>query len=157
MNANVDSAALEEVRRLLAKHPRMHGYYLLKLVELPPSWRDDAEAALTSAFQSLDDHEWPPAGQRPVEQAWSDYEVSEEIAKSRTISALIGGGAIGHSRDTIARDQAAQIWAAFRAIFASTPQFFCGVGLGDSAYAYLDGAILVDEAKAGCLCVIEDD
>ena len=156
-NNEISLGSIEEIRGLLANHPRIHGYYLLQLVQLPPSWQDDEEASLTEAFQSLDDHEWPPPELRPAEQSWSDYEVTELIAKRRTISSLIGGREVGHSRDTIDPQLASQIWDAFRAIFGSAPRFFCGVGLGDSAYVYLDGAILVGDNKAGCMCVVEDD
>lgn len=156
-NIEVNSAPIEEIRGVLANHPRMHGYYLLKLVELAPSWRDDEDAALSDAFQSLDDHEWRPREQRPADQSWSGYEVAESTAKQRTISALVGGREVGHSRDTIDPQLASRIWDAFRASFGAAPRFFCGVGLGDSAYVYLDGAILVDDSKAGCLCVVEDD
>lgn len=148
---------LDEIRGTLAACPRMHGYYLLKVVDLPAGWQSDEEMALTTAFQALDDHEWPNPEHRPEDQLWSDYEVAEEVAQERAIAALVGGNLVGHSRDTIERTLASEIWLRFRELFSPSARFFVGLGLGDSEYVFSEGAIVVDEARAGCLCVVEGD
>jgi hypothetical protein len=57
-----------------------------------------------------------------------------------------------------------QLWAdyevdegRFRALFSFGTRFFLGVGLGDSGYVFQRGAVLVDDEKAGCLCVVVND
>jgi hypothetical protein len=149
--------ALREIRNDLAIHPRVHGYYLVKMVELEAGWQSDEEAALTGAFECLDDREWPVPELRPADQRWTDYEVAERVAEERAIDALVGGASIGHTRETIARTQATEIWRRFRGLFSPTARFFVGVGLGNSSFVSSDGAIVVDEARAGCLCIIESD
>lgn len=149
--------ALEDLRRAVARYPRRRGYYLVNLVALPEKWVDDEEVALTEAMQALDDQRWPPPEDRPDDQRWVDYEVSELRAAAHVVAALVGGPEIGHARDTIPKAEARAIWEAFRASFATNARFFIGVGLGDFRYVYQRGAVVVDNRKAGCLCVIEND
>lgn len=49
--------ALDKIRDDLAAYPRVSGYYLVKMVELDAAWQNQEEAALTIAFQALDDRE----------------------------------------------------------------------------------------------------
>ena len=156
----VDSASsesFEHLRRVVARYPRMRGYYLLKVAPLPQNWREDEELVLTEAIESLDDHPWPPPEARPHDQRWVDYEVSELAAAAHVIAKLVGGLEIGHARETIPMAEARPIWEAFRALFSANARFFLGVGLGDSKYVFQHGAVVVDDHKAGCLCVIEND
>ncbi|XXX79864.1 hypothetical protein WMF30_13925 [Sorangium sp. So ce134] len=148
---------LDELRSALAAYPRSYGYYLVKMVALDARWREDEETALTAAFQALDDHEWPAPELRPNDQTWADYEVIERRARELTVDALVGGAAVGHARDTIDRQEALALWLRFRGLFAPQARFFCGVGFGDSNYVFSGGAVIVDDVKAGCLFIIEND
>ena len=154
---SVSSESFEQLCRVIARHPRMRGYYLLKVVPLPQNWREDEEVVLTEAIQSLDDHAWPPPEARPADQRWVDYEVSELAAAAHVIAALVGGLEIGHARETMPMAEARPIWEAFRALFSTNARFFLGVGLGDPKYVFQHGAVVADDHKAGCLCVIEND
>lgn len=157
MAGHVGWEELEDVRRAVARYPRRSGYYLVNLVSLPENWVEDEEVALTEAIQALDDQRWPPPEERPDDQRWVDYEVSELQAAAHVVAALVGGPEIGHARDTIPNAEARAIWETFRALFATNARFFVGVGLGDFRYVYQQGAVMVDDRRAGCLCVIEND
>jgi len=157
MAGSVDSESLDQLRHTLGQYPRMHGYYLLNLVPLPLGWRDDEEGSLTTAFEALDDQTWAPPELRPKDQLWVDSEVEEAKARVHAIEALVGGGAVGHSRDTVPQGDAFAIWKRFRDLFLPEVRFFIGLGLGDSAYVYQQGVVVVDDEKAGCLYVVEND
>ena len=157
MAASVDSESLDQLRDNLERHPRMHGYYLLNFVPLPVDWQGDEEASLTKAFEALDDQTWKPPELRPKDQLWMDYEVDEARARAHAVEALVGGGAVGHTRDTVSERDSSTIWKRFRDLFSLEARFFIGLGLGDPAYTFQHGAIVVDNQKAGCLCVIEGD
>jgi hypothetical protein len=60
---------IDELQATLAKFPRMHGYYLLNLVDI--EWTDDENASLDVIMQRLDDHAWPPREQHPTPD-WID-------------------------------------------------------------------------------------
>jgi hypothetical protein len=130
---------------------------LLNVVPLPANWREDEEAALTRAFEALDNHPWAPPEQRPSDELWTDYEAREAAARAHVAAALIGGRDVGHSRDTIPEGTAHAFWTRFRDLFLADARFFLGVGLGDPAYVHLQGVVAVDDDKAGCLCVVEGD
>lgn len=153
----VDSESPRQLRRALDSYPRMHGYYLLNFVPLASGWRDEEEASLSAAFEALDDQPWPPPELRPNDQRWVDYEVDEVSARAHAVEALLGGRAVGHAMDTVPEPEALKIWEAFRGLFSPDARFFTGVGLGDSAYVFQSGVVVVDDVKAGCLCVIEND
>lgn len=157
MVAACGSESFEGIRRVLARYPRMRGYYLLNVVPLPENWAEHEETLLTEAIEALDDHEWPPVEARPADQRWVDYEVSELVAAAHAAAALVGGGAVGHARDTIPIADARPIWEAFRGLFSTSARFFIGVGLGDPKYVFQQGVVVADGEKAGCLCVIEND
>ena len=157
MAGSVDSESLNQHRHTLGQHPRMHGYYLLNVVPLPIGWHDDEEGSLTTAFEALDDQTWPPPQLRAQDQLWVDYQVDEAKARAHAIEALVGGGAVGHCRDTIPKGDASAIWKRFRDLFSPGARFFIGLGFGDSMYVFQHGAVLVDDEKAGCLCVVESD
>ena len=153
----MDPSALEQLRAELARYPRRSGYYLVRSVPLPAGWESDEETALTAAFEALDDQPWPPPEQRPTDQLWTDYEVEEDEARGRAIAALVGGPAIGHTRDTIPAREAVRLWTRFRALFGARARFFRGVGLGDREYPLMSDVLVVDDTQAGCFCVIESD
>ncbi len=157
MVGSVDSESLNQLRDTLERHPRMHGYYLLNFEPLPLGWRGNEETSLTKAFEALDDQTWKPAELCSEDQHWVDYEVDEARARAHAVEALVGGGAVGHTRETVPERDSSAIWKQFRDLFSRDARFFIGLGLGDPAYAYQHGAIVVDNEKAGCLCVVEGD
>lgn len=138
----------------------MHGYYLLNVVPLPANWRDHEEVALTAAIQALDDHDCRPAESRPDDQRWLDYEVSEPEASAHVVSALVGGrrgrSCAGHDSNG-RRTSGLGFGKRFALSFSTSARFFVGVGLGDSKYVFQHGAVVVDDHRASCLCVIESD
>jgi hypothetical protein len=56
--------SLEAIRRELAAHPRMNGYYILKFVSLDGPFAVDDDGALDRLFQYFDDKPWPPLEER---------------------------------------------------------------------------------------------
>ena len=154
---DLHSDVFEALQRELTACPRMHGYYILKLVSIDPTWATHEEDSLDTLFESFDDHPWPPPSQRPQGGAWTDQEVSEEAGAQEAIAALIGGREAGHLRDTLSPDRAADVWRRFRALFSERARFFVGLGLGDRAYAFQRGTVIVDVDRAGALCIVEGD
>ncbi len=146
-----------QIQRDLERYPRMHGYYLCKTVRMQWNWEMDEERSLTTAFEALDDHPWPPHERHPVEQRGADYEVVESQAREHTVTALVGGIEIGHARETIPHDIAILIWDRFRKLFSPQARFFVRLSLGDPEYVFQSGAVVVDEEYAGCLWVVESD
>lgn len=149
------SDALEAIQVALARFPRMHGYYLLKVVDV--EWTDDKDASLDVIMQQLDDHPWPPREQRPTSPGWIDDVITEEDAREMVITGLVGGANVGHARDTISRATATAIWGQFRALFSERVQFFRNAGFGDSRYVFSTGAVAIDAMRAGILVVVESD
>ena len=145
------------VRAAVARFPRSCGYYLVKLVAMDPDWSQTEEASLDALFESLDDHAWPPPAQRPSDQRWSDYEVLEDEARSHLVEALVAGPAYGHTRVTMPVADAEEIWRNARAVFSAEARFFMRLGLGNRAYAYQHGVVIVDGERAGCLCIVDGD
>ena len=84
------------------------------------------------------------------------YEANESTARDHLVAALVGGNCIGHARDTVPESVADGLWKRSRSPPGDV-RFFLGVGLGDQAYAYQQGIVTVDNDKAGCFFVIDDD
>ena len=146
---------LEAIQATLAMFPRMHGYYLLKVVDI--EWTDDEDTSLDVIMQQLDDHAWPPRDQRPISPCWTDYVITEEDARDIVITGLVGGANVGHLRDTISRPTATAVWDQFRALFSESMRFFRSDGLGDKRYVFSTGVVAVDATRAGVLVVVESD
>lgn len=146
---------VEAIRATLAKLPRMHGYYLLKVVDI--EWTSDEESSLDVIMQQLDDHPWPTRAQRPTFPCWTEYVITEEDAREMVITGLIGGANIGHARDTISRPTAIAVWDQFRSLFSERVRFFRNDGFGDRRYVYSTGAVAVDATRAGILVIVESD
>jgi hypothetical protein len=153
----LDDARWAAVRAEVARFPRLCGYYLVKLVAMAPGWDKAEEASLDALFQALDDKAWPPAEQRPSDQRWTDYEVLEEDARSQLIEALVAGHAYGHSQVTMPVASAEAIWRNARGVFGADARFFVGLGLGNNAYTFQHGVVIVDVDRAGCLWVVDGD
>jgi hypothetical protein len=149
------SDPVEAIRATLAKFPRMHGYYLLKVVDI--EWADDEEASLDVIMQQLDDHPWPPREQRPTFPCWTEYVITEEDAREMVITGLVGGANVGHTRDTISRPTATAVWDQFRSLFSERVRFFRNDGFGDRRYVFSTGVVAVDVTRAGILVVVESD
>ncbi len=133
----------------------MHGYYLLKVVDI--EWTDDEDASLDVIMQQLDDHAWPPREQRPIAPCWTDYVLTENDARDIVITGLVGGANVGHSRDTISRPTATAVWDRFRALFSEGMRFFRNDGFGDKKYVFSTGVVAIDATRAGILVVVESD
>jgi hypothetical protein len=89
--------------------------------------------------------------------SWSDCEVTAEDAQAEVVNALVGGGPIGHTRDTMSAVVAGQTWEHFASLFATDRKYFMGLGLGDRQHAYQCGAAIVDATRAGFIGVVESD
>jgi hypothetical protein len=146
------SDPVEAIRATLAKFPRAHGYYLLKLVDI--EWTGDEEASLDAIMQQLDDHPWPPREQRPC---WIDCVITEADAREMLIAGLVGGANVGHTRDTISRPTGTAVWDQFRSLFSERVRFFRNDGFGDRSYVFSTGVVAVDATRAGILVVVESD
>jgi hypothetical protein len=128
----------------------MHGYYLISLVSTEDLDTYD-DRVLDYVFQALDDCPWPPPDRRPSDQRYGDYEVSESDACTRLVNALVGGGSIGHTRETMSRAAAVQYWNRFRALFSGPVRFFAGLGLGRPEFVFQESIAIVGLARAGVL------
>jgi len=154
----IDEPLFREITAELRDRPRMHGYYILHLVRVDPGWPTREEAYLDELFQSFDTEEWPPQEEREgMGGSWADYEVREDEARSEVIAALVGGGEIGHLKDTISARQPESVWSRFRSLFSPQVRFFMRLGLGSREYVFQRGAVLVDVDRAGAMCVVEGD
>lgn len=138
---------------------RLCGHYIIDLVSISAmrsaGWDD--EQILDHVLQNWDDDAWPPESQRPTNQSWADYEIDREQARSHIIEVLVGGKAIGHLNNTISAEQAALFFDRFCLHFEEPMRFFAGLGLGDPAYVFLYGIVILDAARAGILWVVEGD
>lgn len=139
--------------------PRAHGYYLIDLVELasvvPPS--ADEEEAAERVFRHFDDHSWPAEEDCPKGQSWADYEVGREEARRHTAEALAGGMAVGHLAETIPRETAEGLFDEFEAFFDLPRRDYVRMGLGDPAYVFQQGVVILTPRLVGILWVVEDD
>lgn len=149
------SHPLEALQATLAKFPRMHGYYLLKVVDI--KWTDDEDASLDVIMQQLDDQTWPPREHRPIAPRWTDDIITEEDARDIVIAGLVGGANVGHTRDTISPSTAAAVWDQFCALFSERMRFFRNDGFGDKKYVFSTGVVAVGATRAGILVVVESD
>lgn len=146
-------------RRKISRYPRMHGYYLMDVVSIE-SMRSAGltqEEILDAVFEFFDDQTWPPPADRPSDVSWSQHEVEGEVAEQIAVRALIGGTEVGHKRDTMPPKVARSLWREFQGFFQGERRYYVGMGLGDYKYAYLQGAAVVDETRAGVLWVVEND
>lgn len=145
----------ERLRRELLSYPRRHGYYLLELVEVSGPL---GEAELDLLLQHFDDHAWPPAEQRPTDELWDpDYLLEPEQARLAALAAMVGGPDIGHLQHTIPPERAEQLWRDFDQLFEEPKRYFGHLGLGNPDYVFQHGIVIVDQARAGILWVVESD
>lgn len=154
-----NSPEFAKLKAEIEQCPRLSGYYLIDLVDIPgfPEDEVEREALLDELIPYFDDQEWPPPSDRPADQTWRDYETSREVATAHIVEALVGGPEIGHTRVTIAPEKARQYWERFEALFSNPRHYYVGLGLGDSKYAYLHGVVVIDNSKAGALCIVDGD
>lgn len=152
-------AEFRALRRRVSRFPRMHGYYLIDLVSieaLRAAGRSE-EQILDTVLEHFDDEPWPPADRRPDNVSWTEHEVDRSRADEVAIRALVGGRDVGHTRETMPADTARDIWREFEALFDERRRYYAGMGLGNHAYSYLHGVVVVDRARAGILWVVEND
>lgn len=150
-----DDPLLVEIRAKLAQAPRMHGYYLLRLIRSERTAEVDEAARLDWLLEQLDDRPWAPtnAPQDPAD----GYQVDEATAAAHAVTMLVGGADVGHARDTMSPASAASLWTQFRTLFAPSARCFIGLGFGDPAYVFLRGVAVIDDTRAGYLGVVESD
>jgi hypothetical protein len=145
------------LKRDILAHPRQSGYYILKLVTLAAGWENKEEQSLDALFQYCDDHPWPPVEDRQQGGRWADYETDEDGAQRESVAALVGGRDVGQLRETIKAKEAAELWRRFRALFSRRARYFTRLGLGRQEYVFQRGVVIVDERRAGAMCVVEND
>jgi hypothetical protein len=83
--------------------------------------------------------------------------VTAESAQAEVVAALIGGGAIGHARDTMSAASAVQAWQRFASLFAPDRRYFIGMGLGDPGMCFSRARRSSDATRAGYIGVVESD
>jgi hypothetical protein len=155
---DVPDPQVDEIARILAAHPRMAGYYILRLVDITTIRAQVSEDRMIDAvFQHFDGRKWPAFEDRIGLGSWSDSEVTAESAQAEVVAAPIGGGAIGHTRDTMSAASALQTWQRFASLFGPDRRYFIGMGLGDPRYVFQSGAAIVDATRAGYIGVVESD
>ncbi|MDX1433134.1 MAG: hypothetical protein R3286_11870 [Gammaproteobacteria bacterium] len=156
---SIDDPDFLDLRERVLAHPRMHGYYLVDLVSieaLRAAGRSEEEI-LDEVLEHFDDSPWPPPEERPADLTWVEHEVDAAHAREAAMEALVGGSQVGHTRDTIPPRAARQMWQDFERLFGDERRYYVGMGLGDSRYVYLHGAVIVDRERAGILWVVESD
>lgn len=155
---DVADTRMDELARTLAAHPRMAGYYILRLIDITAIRPQVSEDRMRDAvFEHFDGRRWPPFEERMALGSWGDYEVTAEAAQAEVVSALVGGDAIGHTRDTMSAAIAGQTWERFASLFATDRKYFTKLGLGDRQYVFQCGAAIVDATRAGYLGIVESD
>ena len=157
--AEVDVPEFVNLKADIESHPRLSGYYIVGLVSVR-DLRADAvsqEAILETVIEHFDDDPGePPPGFVPDHQ-WSDYETTHEKARTHTVDALVGGGRIGHTSETMNQSTAGELFDRFVALCGDNPRFYTGLGIGDPEYPYLYGVLIVAEDLAGILWIVESD
>ena len=109
----IQHPTLNAVLSACRAHPRMHGYYLVGVVEVADLTDRSIDEILDLALERLDNEPWPPAAERPTDQTWLDYETTLETAEQHVVEALVGGNAIGHSGPTMPKETAQELWKQF--------------------------------------------
>ena len=155
---DVPDPRMDEIARILAAHPRMAGYYILRFIDITAIRAQVSEDRMLDAgFEYFDGSKWPPFEERLGLGSWADYEATADDAQAEVVGALIGGGAIGHARDTMTAAVANQTWQRFVSLFASDRKYYTRLGLGDRRYVFQGGAAIVDATRAGFIGVVESD
>jgi hypothetical protein len=148
------------LRRDIESHPRLSGYYIVKLVsisDLRAQHRTDEEIA-EEVFRQFDDQTWPPVEQRPIDQVWADYATDRTTARNRTIEHLMGGPPFGHLNVTISESRAAEYFERFDAMFSEPKAYYVDLGFGDlKNHVFSGGVAIISSDMAGCLWVVEND
>lgn len=155
---DVPDPRMDEIARVLTAHPRMAGYYILRLIDITAIRALVSEDRMLDAvFEHFDGRKWPPFEERLGLGSWGDHEASAEDAQADVVGALVGGGGVGHTRDTMSAAVAIQTWQRFASLFATDRKYFTRLGLGDRRYVFQSGAAIVDATRAGFIGVVEDD
>jgi hypothetical protein len=150
--------ALVALEQALSPHPRLHGYYLLKILTFDKLAEDCRnEATLGEVFELLDDKPWRPLADRPTGQSWADHRVDADLARAEVVTALIGGNDVGHTSNTMERDEAEAAWSLFEAEFGLCRDYYIRLGFGKSEYVFQRGVVIVAGKRAGALFVVEND
>ena len=107
----ITSKSFEALKSEIEAHPRLCGYYLIKMAAIRDLRLSNSneEDTIDTIFQYFDDQKWPPKEQRPKDQEWADYLVNREIALQHAVEALVGGPQKGHLRPTIEADIASVV------------------------------------------------
>jgi hypothetical protein len=155
----IDDPTFLALKAELQGYPRQCGYYLVDVVSIqdlrarsvPP------EELLEQVFQHFDDQDWPPAEERPTDQAWADYAATQAQARAFAIDALLGGSQVGHTAATIPNDTATALWERFESLFPEPRTYYVGMGFGDPKFVFQHGAAIVAGDLAGLVWVVESD
>lgn len=155
----VDVRAFIALRENIESHPRLFGYYIIKLIDITELRKAGAseEEIAEEVFQQFDDKDWPPIEQRPQDESWADYLTDGTAARLHVIETLMGGPSIGHLEVTISEQQSTDYFDQFDRLFAEPKQYYMGMGFGDPAQVFSGGIAIIGPFHAGCLWVIEND
>ena len=165
----IHDSGLEQLKTELSKYPRMDGYYHLDLVSVAVlrQANNAQNDILTALYERWAPHDARAAYQIahppiqpfiPSEESsgYEDYESTIEDALEALTYELKGGSGIGHLADTVPSEKAAELTARFFALFQG-PRAYRGLGWGNPFYAFEQGVVLVDDERAGCFMIIEND
>lgn len=155
----ITSNSFEMLKAEIEAYPRLCGYYLIKMVKITDLRlaSSNEEAMIETIFQYLDDQKWPPKEQRMKDQKWTEYIVDRETALRHTVEGLVAGPQKGHLRPTIEANIAKLFFDRFDAMFDEPKSYYIGMGLGNPAYVFFDGVVIISKAHAGLLWVVEAD
>jgi hypothetical protein len=133
-------------------------YYIIKFVsiaDLRSQNKTNDEIANIVAEYS-DDQEWPSTDS--VAQGFSvpPSPISEEEVSKIVTRDLAGGSHYGHIDYAIQPEEAENIWQEFKSLFTGDKTFY-SVALGDPAYTFYGGALIVGKDTAGVLNIVQDD
>ncbi len=159
MLTELHTPQIDALKADLEAHPRLAGCYIFGLVSIRHFRTAGAEqeTILEQVIEYFDDDTRVPDPNFVPDHGWIDYETTRDRAREHTVESLVGGGQIGHLRETMSAVRAGQFFDRLAALCGSNPRFYVGLGIGDSKYVYLYGVLVVADDLAGILWIVESD
>lgn len=159
MLSEIENPEFAALKSDIESHPRLCGYYILGLVAVS-EWRHAGVPQETILLKLVDHFDDDPTESIPgfvPDHEWSNYETTYDDARGHVVESLTGGPQIGHTRETMSRSTAAELFDRFVAVCGANPRFYVGLGIGDRKYSFMYGALIVADDLAGILWIVEDD